>query len=78
MWFGASSDAPPSAPKPLTTATLKGSSWGYGFTLGGTWKPVDGTEIGLGYRSSVQENLQGSLTYGSSVGPLLPASIRRR
>ena len=69
MWFGARLTS--AIPFSSGVATLKGISWGYGFTLGTTWKPVDGTEVGLGYRSSVQENLKGSLTYGSSVGPFL-------
>jgi long-chain fatty acid transport protein len=78
MWFGARLTSA-ITPEPLTTATLKGISWGYGFTLGATWKPIDGTEVGVGYRSSVQENLNGSLTFGSSVGPFLgqyPAQVK--
>lgn len=62
LWFGARQASVATITPIVTTATLKGISWGYGFTLGATWKPVDGTEIGLGYRSSVEENLHGSLT----------------
>ncbi len=40
---------------------LTGDSWGVGYTLGATIKPIDGTEIGIGYRSAVQENLSGAL-----------------
>lgn len=40
---------------------LEGDSWGVGFTLGATIKPMEGTEIGIGYRSAVQENLSGNL-----------------
>ncbi len=43
-------------------AQLKGSSWGVGFNLGVTVKPIDGTEIGIGYRSQVREGLTGNLT----------------
>ena len=56
----------------LTTSVLSGSSWGYGFTLGATWKPVEGTEIGVGYRSSINEDVKGSASLGSAVS-LLPA-----
>ena len=41
---------------------IQGNSWGYGYTLGTTIKPVAGTEIGVGYRSRVKESLNGSLT----------------
>ncbi len=41
---------------------LNGDSWGAGFTLGATLTPFDGTEIGVGYRSEVYEDLTGTLT----------------
>ena len=40
---------------------IEGNDIGVGFTLGATLKPVDGTEIGIGYRSQVKETLEGSL-----------------
>ena len=43
------------------TLTLKADGWGVGATAGVTFKPFAGTEIGLGYRSSVKENLEGSV-----------------
>ena len=58
---------------------LQGDSWGVGFTLGATIKPIDGTEIGIGYRSAVQENLSGALQgLGNSLiksTVMLPESI---
>lgn len=69
LWFDAYQSSA-IAVAPLSLAVLRGSSWGFGYTLGATWKPADGTEIGIGYRSSVQENLKGSLTYDSAVGPI--------
>ena len=55
-------------------AQLKGSSWGVGFNLGVTVKPIDGTEIGIGYRSQVREGLKGNLTGVIAPGPVaLPA-----
>jgi long-chain fatty acid transport protein len=55
---------PPAAP---VIAQLKGNSWGFGFNLGVTLKPMDGTEIGVGYRSFVREGLKGNL---SGLSPL--------
>ena len=50
--------------------TLKGNSWGVGFTLGVDLKPMDGTDIGIGYRSQVREGLKGSLSAVANVLPL--------
>ena len=60
--------------KPLTFTTytsLEGNSWGYGFTLGATLKPFAGTEIGIGYRSQVKQNLKGSINNGFGLPPTL-------
>ncbi|RFB80979.1 OmpP1/FadL family transporter [Methylovirgula sp. 4M-Z18] len=40
---------------------LNGHSWGVGATAGVTLKPFDGTEIGIGYRSQVKQDLKGSI-----------------
>jgi long-chain fatty acid transport protein len=64
----------------FATSVLSGSSWGYGFTLGATWKPVDGTEIGIGYRSSIEEDVKGSASLGAAAPPLpagkYPVSVK--
>jgi long-chain fatty acid transport protein len=39
---------------------------GFGATAGITWKPAEGTQIGLGYRSAIKHNLDGSCS-GMSV-----------
>ena len=75
MWFRAYQSSALSLPgvggaTALSTSALSGSSWGYGFTLGATWKPLDGTELGIGYRSSVQEDVRGSASLGSAAGGL--------
>ena len=44
------------------TIQLEGNDFGFGYTLGATLKPLDGTEIGIGYRSRVKESLTGTLT----------------
>lgn len=41
------------------TARLTGNDVGFGFTAGLTLKPLDGTEIGIGFRSSIKHNLDG-------------------
>ncbi|MFD1701914.1 OmpP1/FadL family transporter [Methylopila henanensis] len=40
---------------------LSGDDIGFGFTAGAILKPVEGTEIGVGYRSRVSHNLKGKL-----------------
>jgi long-chain fatty acid transport protein len=59
---------PPTGP---STVELKGDSWGLGYTLGATFKPLAGTEIGIGYRSRVKQKLEGTL--GNF--PTLPALL---
>lgn len=55
-------------------ALLEGQSWGAGVTAGVTVKPFAGTEIGLGYRSTVGESLSGDLSLGAKVSSL-PAGL---
>lgn len=52
------------------SAELKGDSWGVGATAGLTFTPFAGTQIGVGYRSAVQESLGGDLTLGARVSSL--------
>ena len=40
-------------------AALEGDDVGFGFTAGLLWEPVDGTTVGLGFRSSVGHELEG-------------------
>ena len=46
---------------PLGISTLKGDDVGFGFTAGITVTPLPGTEIGLGYRSFIDHELDGTL-----------------
>ncbi|MBL8574568.1 MAG: outer membrane protein transport protein [Hyphomicrobiaceae bacterium] len=41
---------------------LKGNDWGFGFTAGVTYKPVAGTEIGIGYRSAIEHDIGGKFS----------------
>ncbi|MGH1569866.1 OmpP1/FadL family transporter [Methylobacterium sp. P31] len=48
-------------PTAYPSAFLKGESWGAGFTAGATLTPRDGTVLGIGYRSSVHHDIDGSI-----------------
>lgn len=43
------------------TAAVKGDDTALGFTAGLLWLPAPGTSIGLGFRSSIDHNLEGTL-----------------
>jgi long-chain fatty acid transport protein len=43
---------------------LKGDDIAFGFTLGATYKPFAGTELGIGYRSQVKPKLEGTYVTG--------------
>jgi long-chain fatty acid transport protein len=47
-------------------AKIKGDDWGYGFNLGLLYKPMDGTRVGVAYRSSVKQSLEGDATFTRS------------
>jgi len=51
--------ATPSVTHP--TADVDVDDWGVGFTAGLLWRPVQGTSIGVGYRSRVNNTLEGTL-----------------
>jgi long-chain fatty acid transport protein len=51
----------------LRSTELKGDGYGYGFTAGVTLKPFQGTEISLGYRSSINHHLN-----GETINPAFP------
>lgn len=53
--------ATPIAALGFPTATLRGDDFGVGFTAGMTFKPVEGTEIGVGFRSMIKHKLDGKL-----------------
>ncbi|GJD30846.1 47 kDa outer membrane protein [Methylobacterium adhaesivum] len=51
----------PINPAALPSAFLKGDSWGVGFTAGALITPWAGTALGIGYRSSVHHDIDGSI-----------------
>jgi long-chain fatty acid transport protein len=54
-------------------ATIKGDNWGYGINLGFMWQIVPSTRLGLSYRSSVEQELDGDATYQVPAG--LPGAV---
>jgi long-chain fatty acid transport protein len=61
-------------PVPPTHLNLDGSGWGYGMTAGITVTPGPNTTIGIGWRSAVNQKIDGSLNVGapipSTAGPV--------
>jgi len=49
-------------PGPLLYSELSGHGWGYGFTAGVTVTPTPTTTIGLGYRSALNQKVDGSMS----------------
>lgn len=50
---------------------LRGANWNFGYDLGILAEPVDGTRLGLTYRSGISHNLNGMLRFSSQTSPLL-------
>ncbi|MEM8877344.1 MAG: outer membrane protein transport protein [Pseudomonadota bacterium] len=66
---------------------LEGDDWGYGFTFGALITPMEGTEIGIGYRSSVKHDIEGTInapglftaiTAEADMPELVTVSLRQR
>ncbi len=51
-------------------STIKGDNTNVGFTLGAQWRPMPGTTLGIGFRSSIQHTLQGDATFEGVPLPL--------
>ncbi len=49
-------------PCPAGDGNLSGDGWGYGFTAGVTLTPTPTTSVGIGYRSGINQKLNGILT----------------
>ena len=50
---------------------LKVHNWGVGFNFGLLAEPWDGTKIGLTYRSGIDHEMKGTLTFDPTTSPLL-------
>src|SRR6266852_6472693 len=53
-------------PIPPTHVNLNGTGWGFGLTAGLTVTPGPNTTIGIGWRSAVDQKIDGSLNFGIS------------
>ena len=50
---------------------LRADNWGWGYNFGLLAEPMDGTRIGLTYRSGISHRIDGSLTFSAATSPLL-------
>jgi long-chain fatty acid transport protein len=48
-------------------ANISGHGWGYGWTAGVTLTPLPGTTIGIGYRSAIDQKINGTMELSSTV-----------
>lgn len=56
---------------------VEGDDWGYGYSVGAVVEPMDGTRIGLSYRSRIEHSLRGRAEFDlgtSGVGSALAAA----
>jgi long-chain fatty acid transport protein len=70
----------PTAPGPFppgSQVTLQGRGWAYGATAGVTLTPSPWTTIGLGWRSALDQKIEGSLVsnVGLTTPPFLPSTL---
>jgi long-chain fatty acid transport protein len=52
-------------PTAFTPATLRGDGWAFGLTAGVTITPTPTTSIGIGYRSALNQKIEGDLALGA-------------
>jgi long-chain fatty acid transport protein len=62
-------------PIPPTHANLNGSGWGFGLTAGVTVTPGPNTTIGVGWRSALDQKIDGSLTMGAPIPFSTPGAV---
>jgi long-chain fatty acid transport protein len=53
--------------------SIEGNGWGFGATLGATLKPTPTTTVGIGWRSALNQDINGSLTLPP--GPVFTAPV---
>lgn len=57
------------------TSTLKGYDYGFGYTVGLQFKPLDTTTFGLNYKSSVHHELDGRITVTTPTGAVFQPGV---
>jgi long-chain fatty acid transport protein len=60
---------------PTAQAGVSGAGWGYGFTAGVTLTPTPTTTVGLGYRSAINQKINGTLVIPAGVPASTPGSV---
>jgi long-chain fatty acid transport protein len=60
---------------PNTGLVIGGSGYGFGYTLGATLTPLPGTVIGIGYRSAINQKINGTLATSSTVPGTTTGSV---
>lgn len=63
------------APALGSNVILDGTGWGYGFTAGVTLTPWASTTIGLGWRSGINQDIDGTLVVPAGVPLSTPGSV---
>jgi long-chain fatty acid transport protein len=66
----------PPAPTTDGIAKVDGHDWDYGFTFGVLVEPVEGTRVGLGYRSQINHSLEGDFALTSALAPTVRDAAR--
>jgi long-chain fatty acid transport protein len=62
-------------PVPPTHVNLNGTGWGFGMTAGVTVTPGPNTTIGIGWRSAVDQKIDGSLNVGAPIPFSTPGAV---
>jgi long-chain fatty acid transport protein len=75
MNLNLSKKLPPNAigPTPETDFNLAGDSWGYGFNVAAQYKPAEWVQLGISYRSKIDQEVKGTATMNPS-GALYPTT----
>jgi long-chain fatty acid transport protein len=60
---------------PLFIGSINGAGWGWGWTAGVTLTPTPTTTIGIGYRSAINQDINGSLDVPAGVGATTRGSV---
>jgi long-chain fatty acid transport protein len=60
---------------PPNAAIISGDGFGYGFVVGATITPTPTTTIGIGYRSALDQDIEGSMSMSSVLPASTPGSV---